>query len=159
MLTIESRMIIIFWPCSPISLKHVSYWYHVLKATPKPHHSNRDDHLREITKLGIMKCSHLKGTPQFSHHNNEIYDYDDFYFIIFCLLILWWTDYSYVYVFWIVPMSSFDGSTHLLIHDISQEPINLHDFMTQLRKCFITLACVLANSPSLSSLTWCLRTS
>ena len=27
MLTLEPRMIIIFWACSPLSLEHVSFWY------------------------------------------------------------------------------------------------------------------------------------
>ena len=148
MLTIESKMVIIFWAHSPISFKHVSYWCHVLKATPKPNHSNRDGHLRGVSKLDIMKCSHLKAHLYYLIKTMRCMI---IMILLFSLLILLWKDYNIICVFRIVIMSSLDGSTQL-IHDISQEPINLY--------YYIYLWHNLAYRPSLSNdKTWCLRTS
>ena len=51
--TIEPRTVIIFWMCSPISFKHMSFWTSMLKAILKYMPLKYRYTSKEVTKLGF----------------------------------------------------------------------------------------------------------
>ena len=53
MLTIEPRMVTIFWACSPISFRHKSFWSLFLEPHLTTYPSNIGVWLRYVTKFGI----------------------------------------------------------------------------------------------------------
>ena len=52
MLTIESRMVIIFWVGSPFLFEHVSYWYLLLEPHLTTYDSNIRTWIREAIEIG-----------------------------------------------------------------------------------------------------------
>jgi len=49
---IEPRMVIIFWACSPISSKHMSFWNPFLEPHLITYHSTKGVQLRSVIELG-----------------------------------------------------------------------------------------------------------
>ena len=63
-LNIELRMLIILWAHNPISFKHMSFWYLLLKPHQTTRHSHISVLIREVTTKEKKKVVYLRAHVQ-----------------------------------------------------------------------------------------------
>ena len=74
-LTIESRIAIIFWTCSPFSFNYMSFWYHFWRHTNHISLKYRCPN-KQVTDVGLSTLVAALGTSLVYRNNDELINWN-----------------------------------------------------------------------------------